>query len=170
MSTRKTIWLSVFISLSACQQAKKPSTEDTTAQKQDYNTIKQLDWLEGTWKNESQQGRAIETWSRQNDSVLSGKSFFIIGKDTVSSESIRIEQHHQELLYIPVVKGQNDNKPVSFRLVQSGDNQWIFENLKHDFPNKISYTRIGQDSLLAEISGTIDGKASSQQFPMGRQK
>lgn len=166
----KTLLTIALLSISACKQATKPAAENPVVEKPDYSAMQQLNWLEGTWKNETKEGLGIETWSRENDSVYNGRSFFIIGKDTVSSESIRLEQRGKEILYIPVVKGQNDGKPVTFPLVQANNDQWIFENPKHDFPTKISYTRIGQDSLLAEISGVIEGKASSQQFAMGRQR
>jgi hypothetical protein len=164
----KMLYIAAVISFTCCKQATKPADENTTPVKPDYSTIQQLNWLEGTWRNESKEGLGIETWSKQNDSVFSGKSFFIIGKDTVSSETISLEQRGKEVLYIPVAKGQNDGKPVTFPLTKSDKDQWIFENPEHDFPTKISYTRIGQDSLLAEISGIIEGKASSQKIAMGR--
>jgi hypothetical protein len=46
----------------------------------------------------------------------------------------------------------------------------IFENPAHDFPQFISYTKITTDSLVAEISGTKNGQARKQRFPMKRIK
>lgn len=39
----------------------------------------------------------------------------------------------------------------------------------HDFPQRISYTLIHKDSLLAEISGTRNGIAQRKLFPMKRE-
>jgi|GEM_PF-3228321 len=44
------------------------------------------------------------------------------------------------------------------------ETQLVFENLKHDFPQIISYTKVTSDSLVAEISGTKNGQ--KQIFPM----
>ena len=42
----------------------------------------------------------------------------------------------------------------------------MFENPGHDFPKKISYTKITNDSLVAEISGQQQGKPASEKFAM----
>jgi hypothetical protein len=46
----------------------------------------------------------------------------------------------------------------------------VFENPKHDYPKKITYTQITEDSLEAEISGILEGKASSEKFSMKKIK
>lgn len=48
------------------------------------------------------------------------------------------------------------------------ETQLVFENLKHDFPQIISYTKVTSDSLVAEISGTKNGQKQKQIFPMKR--
>jgi hypothetical protein len=90
--------------------------------------------------------------------------------DTISSESIQLVQEGDKLLYVPVVRKQNEGKRVVFTLSFSTDNQLVFENPQHDFPQKILYTLINNDSLLAEISGTYNGKHQSEKFPMSRAK
>ena len=75
-----------------------------------------------------------------------------------------------ELFYIPTVKEQNSGKAVKFKLTSSSDTQLIFKNPKHDFPHTISYTQISNDTLLAEISGMMEGKHNSRKFPMTRVK
>lgn len=153
----------------ACNQPGKPSLQNQTQQTNDYSLIKTLSWMEGSWISSSPQGRAIEIWSVQNDSLYSGKSFFVAGTDTVSSETITIQQEGKQLYYIPVVKNQNGGKPVRFTLKSSENEEWVFENLQHDFPTRISYRRIGKDSLLAEISGMQNGREEKMQFAMKRQ-
>lgn len=154
--------------LAACsggEQGKEPA-----AVPENYALLKKADWLLGKWKSRSPEGEATEIWAIGNDSTYTGKSYFIAGKDTVSSESLVLMQAGGDLLYIPTVKNQNEGKPVSFTLTSYKDNTMIFENPKHDFPQKIRYTRITNDSLLAEISGVIEGKENAQQFPMKREQ
>ena len=135
-----------------------------------FPLIENASWLIGEWQNTSSEGILTETWEKLNDSTYAGKSFFVMGKDTVSSETIRLEQHGKTLLYIPTVKDQNNEQPISFVQTSSSNKQLIFENPKHDFPQKISYTQTNKTSLTAEISGLVNGKKKSQSFPMQKVK
>ncbi len=146
------------------------SGESKTVEKpaRNYDKIENAGWLTGLWENHYPEGKASEQWKKLNDSTLVGSSHFIAGGDTVSSESIRLEQHAEDLFYIPIVQGQNAGQPVSFKLTSSSAGQLVFENPAHDFPQKITYVRISGDSLVAEISGTVEGQMRRQQFPLGR--
>jgi hypothetical protein len=134
------------------------------------NKIAKISWLIGEWHNNSPDGHLTETWVQQSDSIFAGKSFFIVGNDTVFSEAITIAQEGEELLYIPLIKTQNNGLPVKFKLTIASNKQLVFENPEHDFPQKITYTLINNDSLLAEISGVTKGQPQLEQFPMNRGK
>lgn len=146
------------------------SCNNTNTANKTYNAIKNASWVIGTWQNQSEEGTVVEMWEKQNDSTLVGNSFFIIGKDTVSSEKITLEQRGDSCFYIPIVKGQNNNQPIVFTLTNANNKQLIFENPKHDFPQKITYTQIHSDSLVAEISGNVEGKHQAQQFALRKVK
>lgn len=135
-----------------------------------YQELHQAGWLIGGWENNSPEGRAIETWEKKNDSTYAGKSYFIMGKDTVSAETIVLEQHGKQVFYIPTVKDQNEGKPVTFTLTYSTAKQLVFENPNHDFPQKIAYTQITSDSVWIEVSGMVDGKLNAQNYPMVKVK
>ena len=79
-------------------------------------------------------------------------------------------QEQNNLFYIPNVNNQNGGLPVRFATKTVSDMELVFENPQHDFPQIISYTKINADSLVAEISGTINGKERKQTFPMKRVK
>ena len=81
-----------------------------------------------------------------------------------------MQQKGEELTYSAAVKGQNNDKPVAFKLTTQTEKQLVFENPKHDYPQKISYTQITSDSLVAKISGIQQGKPSSEQFSMKKNK
>jgi len=158
----------IAITISSCNNSS--NLKSTEAKINSFNELEKASWLIGEWQNNSVKGNASEIWEKKNDSTYFGKSYFVVGKDTVSSETISLEQNGNQLYYIPTVKDQNAGKPVKFMLTSSNSSQLIFENPKHDFPQKISYTLISNDTLLAEISGSIDGKQNSQKFPMTRVK
>jgi hypothetical protein len=128
--------------------------------------IKQSDWLIGKWESKVDEGVLSENWKRLNDSTFQAESFFIKEKDTLHFESITLQQKGEELFYKATVKGQNNDKPVAFNLTSATDKKLVFENPKHDYPQKITYSLINKDSLVAEISGVQLGKPSSEKFGM----
>jgi hypothetical protein len=71
-------------------------------------------------------------------------------------------------LCIPSVKNQNRGLPVRFALKIISDTEPVFENLRHDLPQTIGYTKINTDFLVAEISGTKNGLERRQSFPVKR--
>jgi hypothetical protein len=135
-----------------------------------YAELDKATWLIGTWQMIMDDQTTTETWQRQNDSTLSGTSCTLIGADTVSYETLSLTQNGSDLFYIPTVSGQNNNEPVKFRLTGSTDELLIFENPEHDFPQKITYNRLADDSLFAEISGKIDGEVMEIGFSMNKVK
>jgi hypothetical protein len=44
----------------------------------------------------------------------------------------------------------------------------VFENLQHDFPQRVGYERKGSDRLLAWIEGTQNGQIRRVDFPYRR--
>lgn len=141
-----------------------------TIHAQNKHDIKQARWLIGHWENRSNERIDFENWTRLNDSTYQGHSESFNGSETISSEQISLQQRGGKLYYIPTVKNQNGGKPVRFALTSSSKNQLVFENPEHDFPQKITYTQITKDSLVAKISGTRKGKQKAIQFPMKRVK
>jgi len=137
---------------------------------QESTDIKKANWIIGTWENKTSKGSLYETWRKINDHEYRGKSYILQGKDTVVFETIQLVQEGPNLFYIPMVKDQNNNQPVHFIAKISSENQLIFENRQHDFPQMITYTKTGTNTLTAEISGSKNGQERKQSFPMKRIK
>lgn len=133
-----------------------------------YEKLATMNWLLGNWENKMIEGNLSESWEKKNDSTFVGHSYFIKEKDTISFESIELLQKGDAIFYIPTVKGQNKDKPITFKLTTSTDNQFIFENPAHDYPQKIVYKKAGPNDLIATISGTQQGKTSTESYPMKR--
>ena len=131
-------------------------------------SIKRLQWLTGTWEQTTSKGSIYETWQKVNRNELRGKSYMIKNKDTIVFETIRLVQEQDRLFYIPVVRNQNDGAPVRFEGKTTSENQLVFENRLHDFPQAISYKMINADSLMAEISGLRNGQEDRRYFRMKR--
>jgi hypothetical protein len=157
--------------LASCSGEQKPA-ETTKAEASEPGgcSIAKAQWLIGKWQNATPDGMAGEAWEKKDDSSFTGRSFFVKGKDTLSSEALRLSCINDTLFYIPTVSNQNNGQPVKFWLREITDNSLVFENPQHDFPQQISYRLVTPDSLMAEISGTMKGEQHSEKFPMSRVK
>ena len=131
-----------------------------------HEKIKQATWLLGSWENKMADGTIYETWKKVNDSTYEGVSYFIKGKDTLHDESMNLLQKGDSLIYSSTVEGQDNDLPISFLASKITATQLVFENAKHDYPQKIEYRQIKNDSIVAVISGKQQNKASSEAYPM----
>jgi hypothetical protein len=132
--------------------------------------IKASEWLIGQWENKSEEGILTENWSKPNDSTLTAGSFFIKEKDTLHFENIVLRETDGELVYETTIKGQNNDKPISFPLLSETENELVFENLQNDYPQKIKYQRNSTTAITISISGTQTGKVVLEQFKMKQSK
>lgn len=127
-------------------------------------------WLLGRWQNNKLESIVTETWKEENDSVFAGESYIVQVKDTIFHELIKLHETNGELFYTVSIKNNSEEIPVSFKLTKATNSLLIFENPEHDFPNKISYAKISEDSIYAEISGLIRGQMAKEGFPFKRQR
>jgi Domain of unknown function (DUF6265) len=134
----------------------------------DYKTpeFKKMEWLIGTWRNNSEEQDSYEIWEKTSAATIEGINYTFnkILKDTVFSESLRIFAMEGEVFYLAKIS-QND-LPVSFKLIRIDDHTIIFENLEHDFPNYIKYSRDDHDKLLTEVysKDTLNPKKIQAQY------
>jgi hypothetical protein len=141
---------------------------ETKERNKSYTQLEKANWFIGEWRNTTKESDFIEKWAKKSDSTFFGESYVIVAKDTVFHENVILEQKNDSLFYTVSVKDHTNENPVSFYLTGSSENELVFENPKHDFPNKITYKQITKDSLVAEISGIQNGKETKEAFPMKR--
>lgn len=146
--------LLILVFFTSCQKSKEVSK------------IVGTDWLLGKWENKSDEGNLMEIWKKTNDSLFIGESYFIKGKDTLHFEKIQMKQKGENLLYISTIKGQNNDKPVTFNHNIEIEKQLVFENPKSEYPRKIVYKPIAKDRILIEVSGIQQDKPSSVRYSM----
>lgn len=136
------------------------------------NKLKDFDWLKGTWQMKKKNGSIIrENWEQLNDSTMSGKSSYVSssGQETIS-ETLSIIFRNNEYHYVSIVKGQNNNQAVAFRITTFSGKGFIAENPEHDFPKRITYELVNQDSIHAFIDGGPSMPDKKSDFYYARQK
>ncbi|WP_343634363.1 DUF6265 family protein [Fluviicola sp.] len=108
------------------------------------------DFLVGTWLSEDQ--TTYEHWDKLSSTSLKGYSYEVKNGEIKMNEYLDLVQRKDGTFYIPTVIGQNNGKPVEFKLVAS-DSGFVFENKAHDFPKKISYRMISSTEIFVQVSG-----------------
>lgn len=152
------LFLIITLLFASCQKSKEVSK------------IVGNDWLLGKWENKSDEGYLLEVWTKVNDSLFLGESYFIKEKDTLHSEKIELQQKGENLLYVSTIKGQNNDKPITFKHKVEIEKQLVFENPATEYPKKIVYKPIAEDRVLIEVSGIEHGKSSSVRYSMKKTK
>ena len=121
-------------------------------------------FLTGCWKYE-RGGRLVEEhWMAPSGGSLLGISRTVAGGKVAEFEFLQIRDLPSGLTYIAKPSGQPE---ASFTATSKASGEIVFENPKHDFPQKISY-RLDGDALAARVEGTINVKPRSIDFPFSR--
>src|SRR3989344_2170088 len=126
--------------------------------------------LTGKWASDENDGiRFFEEWKVADKNIMAGKGFLLEdGIDTTFSENLTIELKDDKIYYVAQVKGENDNKPIKFLLVESEPNYLIFENPLHDFPQRIKYFFINEKELKVVVEGEHEGKNESNEMTLNK--
>lgn len=123
-----------------------------------------LDWMTGTWVNETPQGTTTETWLGPGNGLMvsanlatwkSGRKFF---------EFLRIAETPEGFSYYAMPGGRPQTE---FKLKELGNRKVVFENPAHDFPQRVIYWRDGE-ALVARIEGTAGGKDKHEEWRFER--
>ena len=115
--------------------------------------------LTGTWTLINKKGNLMaEEWIKKDDNSMIGKSYMVKSGDTVMLEKVDLVKEGDDIFYIPVAYGQNEDKPVRFKLTSAKDAVYIFENPAHDFPKRIVYDFSVNNALHAYIDDGTENK------------
>jgi len=136
-----------------------------------YDELQKAKWLIGEWEKKDSLGDLKEIWASQDDSTFTGQSYYIQNeKDTLHFEQIELKQDGEHLIYTATVRGENNDSPIPFQMTKDEDSLLVFENPKHDYPQKIQYQLLKNGSLVATVSGKQNKKPSAESYTMIRKK
>jgi hypothetical protein len=122
--------------------------------------LKKMEWLCGTWVLEQDGKTTEEHWRPLQGTTILGSSHTFDAEKTHFFEHLRITAMRGSIAYLAMPGGK---PPVAFPLVTLEDGVLVFENPKHDHPQRIRYERT-KDGVTATIS-LLDGtKAQSFVF------
>ncbi|OYT92733.1 MAG: hypothetical protein CFE43_06585 [Burkholderiales bacterium PBB3] len=125
-----------------------------------------LAWLAGCWASETGEVGSGEHWLPLAGGTMLGVGRTVKNGKTVSHEFLQIRVNAEgKPVYIAIPSGQ---KEASFVAILVADGAVTFENLQHDFPQRILYKALPDNRLAARIEGLRNGALRGIDFPMKR--
>ena len=151
---------SVFLLPLLFQEPKPQDPAPPAPAKIDPAEMKKLAWLSGTWVMEKDGVTTEEHWRPLQGSTLLGSSHSFTAEKTVFFEHLRISAGRGTIAYVAMPGGK---QPVVFPLAKIEDGVVVFENGKHDHPQRIRYERT-EKGVTATISLLDGSRAESFVF------
>ncbi len=136
----------------------------TTASAQEL-TVDRVKWLQGCWQTTRGEATIEEQWMAPRGGTMLGMGRTVRGGKTAEYELVLIKEQGGGLAYEAHPSGQPS---ATFLSKTVTDTSVVFENAKHDFPQRVGYQREGADGLQAWIDGEINGKARRVDFAYRR--
>lgn len=127
-------------------------------------SIDQVSWLQGCWRLTAEGRTVDEQWMAPSGGAMMAISRTVQGGTLAEYEFVVLREREGTLVYIAHPSGQLGG---AFPLKSLDASGVIFENLAHDFPQRIGYRRDG-DRLDAWIDGTVNGRERRIAFPYVR--
>jgi hypothetical protein len=128
------------------------------------SSLADISWITGQWRAVQADGAVVtETWLPAEGGVMPGVSRTIEdGKGRV--EFMRIDEKDGRIAFTAFVGRQ---PPTTFAARSRTADEVVFENLEHDFPQRVIYRRCGMQ-LCAAIEGAVNGKLERMEWTYSR--
>jgi Domain of unknown function (DUF6265) len=120
-----------------------------------------LAWMSGSWGGTVNGVEMEEHWSSVKGETLIGMHRDVRGGRTTGFEFLRVEVRGGVLTYVAMPGGRAP--ATTFPVKELGASRVVFENLEHDFPQRIIYWRDGAD-LRARIEGPREGRIVAEEW------
>jgi hypothetical protein len=126
--------------------------------------VAKLAWMTGTWRELDGTTVTRETWLAPLDGAMGGVGQTTKPGKPAKFEYMSITDEPAGVTFTAYLKGQD---PTPFVLKPGPDGVAVFENLAHDFPQRVIYRRCGVQ-LCGAIEGKADGKTISIEWRYDR--
>ncbi len=129
-------------------------------------SVNNLKWLAGCWASIDGETGSGEQWTTPAGGTLFGVSRTVHDGRTVGYEFMQIRTTEDgEIEFIARPSGQTG---ASFLMQSLSENEVVFENPVHDFPQRIIYHLKADGILEARIEGNEEGVTRTVNFSLQR--
>lgn len=128
--------------------------------------LSDLAFMAGCWRGLARSGTTIEEfYTTPSSNLIVGATRYVRDGRAVDFEFTRIDQTDSGAVITPHPKGV---RSVSFAPKVIERNRAVWENPSHDFPQRILYARVADDTLVARIEGRTPAGERALEWRMGR--
>ena len=153
--TRTVLALALTLPIWAAAQAQSGSAD-----------LARLAWLGGCWKAANAETGSEEYWMPAAGDTMLGMGRTVKQGKTVTHEFMQIRVGADGVLsFVAHPAGQ---RTAAFAMLRMSDNEVVFENAQHDFPQRVAYKLEADGRLAARIEGMRNGSLRVIDFPMSR--
>jgi hypothetical protein len=142
-----------------------PNAENTMDEVKKEDVISPFSKLAGKWADNTGEYSFYEIWETAN-AEMNGTGLVMSNGDTVFIEHLGIVLKDSIWHYSARIDNQNNDEDVYFKNTLKDENNWVFENAQHDFPQQIEYQFKDADSLLITISGKPNDSLRVEYFKL----
>lgn len=123
-------------------------------------------WLTGCWAVDGKEAGTGEQWMAPAGGTMLGAGRTVKDGRTAGFEFMRIRSAEKNPLeFVAQPSGQSE---TIFTLVANSEDSLVFENLDHDFPQRVIYRRVSTHQIIGRAEGNISGSLRGIDFPMSR--
>ena len=122
-------------------------------------------WLSGCWAQHAGDRVVEESWMQERGGTMLGMSRTSRGDVMREHEFVLLQAAGSVLEYRVITGGQPE---VVFRAATTSATEVVFENPEHDFPKRIGYRLVSNDSLEAWVDGGAGGSGTAISYPYHR--
>jgi len=117
-------------------------------------------WMAGSWRLDGVE----EHWTTADGGLMLGMSKTVKPGGKVQFEFLRVAPIDGKPAYLAMPQA---HPATTFEFKSATANRIVFENLKHDFPQRVIYWRDGE-KLCARIEGLLQGKVQGEEWCYSR--
>lgn len=146
-------WVAAVICVTACAPGNGTAQAD--------KSVSSVAFLSGCWAGTMGSLDMREQWTEVEGGVMLGTTRYFRSGTLADFEFAMIIEEEGRAVLWPYPRGERSEH--GFPLERITGDEYVFENLEHDFPVRIIYQRDGADRLTPRIEGN-DGEGPGWQL------
>lgn len=124
-----------------------------------------LSWMSGSWVGDTIGTHAEEHWTSPRGGIMLCMHRDVSEGRRTAFEFLRVVERNDSLVFIAMPNARHE---TPFPLKSIEGKRVTFENLEHDFPQRVTYWQAKPGTLSARVEGMLDGKLESEDYSWTR--